>query len=100
MVSFDILSEHLQGPPLICKLKAPDCQLLIVTNLQAKLKLSLDQQKEWLRARRRLLVQLSAIRAKRDKFALSLGLLMLQNGQVHPFILILSSSSPLSADQT
>lgn len=51
-------------------------------DVQAKLKLSAEQQGSWLSARRSLLEQLSVIRAQRDKFALSLGLFMLQNGQV------------------
>ena len=55
-----------------------DLKLLM---LQPKLKLSLEQQREWLRARRQLLEQMAVIRQKRDRLALSLGLLMLQNRQ-------------------
>ena len=49
--------------------------------MQPKLKLSMEQQREWLRARRQLLEQMAAIREKRDRLALALGLLMLQNRQ-------------------
>ena len=55
-----------------------DLKLLM---LQPKLKLSLEQQREWLRARRQLLKQMAVIWQKRDRLALSLGLLMLQNRQ-------------------
>ena len=54
----------------------------MITVVQPKLKLSLEQQKEWLGARAQLLKQLAEIRKKRESLTLGLGLLMLQNRQV------------------
>ena len=49
---------------------------------QANLQVSPEQQQEWLVARRRLLEQLADIRRRREKVALSLGLLLLQKKKV------------------
>ena len=49
---------------------------------QANLQVSPEQQQEWLAARRRLLEQLADIRRRREKVALSLGLLLLQKRKV------------------
>ena len=50
--------------------------------LQASLHLSSEQAREWLAARRRLLEQMAGIRQRREKVALSLGLLLLQKKPV------------------
>ena len=54
----------------------------LVPVFQANLHVSPEQQQEWLAARRRLLEQLADIRRRREKVALSLGLLLLQKRKV------------------